>query len=119
MTPSPSRLFRNELPFVPLVAGLGLLVALLFAASILLGRAGLLLPDAGLFAAIHAELPAGSATYGGRLGAADKGNRDTAYRAIADHARCLTFCVADGAVVSPWHAEQRQMKEATAERKVS
>ena len=26
---------------------------------------------------------------------------------------------ADGAVVSPWHAEQRQMREATAERKVS
>ena len=55
---------------------------------------------AGLFAAIHAELPAGSAPYGGKLGAADVGNRDTAYRAIADHARCLAFCLADGAVVS-------------------
>lgn len=51
MNQSPSRLFQNELPFIPLLSGLGLLVALLFAASVLLGRAGLLLPDAGLFAA--------------------------------------------------------------------
>ncbi|KAH8048786.1 hypothetical protein JL721_11874 [Aureococcus anophagefferens] len=53
----------------------------------------------GLFAATLAELPEGSAPYGGLLGDDDKAQnyRDTAYRAIADHVRCLSFAIADGA----------------------
>ncbi|KAG5191133.1 alanyl-tRNA synthetase mitochondrial precursor [Tribonema minus] len=53
---------------------------------------------APLFDAIHAA--AGGAPYGGRLGAEDAGLRDTAYRVVADHARTLTFALADGAVPS-------------------
>merc|ERR1719482_1422270 len=53
----------------------------------------------GLFAATLAELPEGSAPYGGLLGDDDRAQnyRDTAYRAIADHVRCLSFAIADGA----------------------
>ena len=36
--------------------------------------------------------------YGGLVGSDDTTLRDTAYRAIADHARALTFALADGAV---------------------
>lgn len=37
--------------------------------------------------------------YSGRIGAADEGRIDTAYRVVADHIRTLSVCIADG--VSP------------------
>ncbi|EDM18733.1 alanyl-tRNA synthetase like (predicted) [Rattus norvegicus] len=37
--------------------------------------------------------------YSGRVGAADEGRIDTAYRVVADHIRTLSVCIADG--VSP------------------
>ena len=62
-----------------------------------------------IFAAIHAVT--GAPAYGGRLEAKAQGikgskdgeedsavMRDVAYRVIADHARCLTFALTDGAV---------------------
>mmetsp|Transcript_13037 Transcript_13037/g.39400 ORF Transcript_13037/g.39400 Transcript_13037/m.39400 type:complete len:943 (+) Transcript_13037:492-3320(+) len=38
--------------------------------------------------------------YGGLVGSRDVALRDTAYRAVADHLRCLSFAIADGAVPS-------------------
>ena len=38
--------------------------------------------------------------YGGRVGDEDTDQVDTAYRVIADHVRCLTFAITDGAVPS-------------------
>ncbi|CAM9311423.1 unnamed protein product [Chrysoparadoxa australica] len=53
-----------------------------------------------LFAAIHSLLPEGSLPYSGKVGADDIDLHDTAYRVLADHARTLTFAIADGAVPS-------------------
>ncbi|KAM8878174.1 alanine--tRNA ligase, mitochondrial isoform 2-T2 [Spinachia spinachia] len=54
--------------------------------------------DTDLFApllhAIHQRSKVGP--YGGRLGAADRGKVDTAYRVVADHVRTLSVCIADG-----------------------
>jgi alanyl-tRNA synthetase len=52
-----------------------------------------------LFAAIQKATGFGT-PYSGRLGSADTGNIDTAYRVIADHIRTLTFAITDGAVPS-------------------
>ncbi|KAF4013436.1 hypothetical protein G4228_004778 [Cervus hanglu yarkandensis] len=41
----------------------------------------------------------GAPPYSGRVGAADEGRTDTAYRVVADHIRTLSVCIADG--VSP------------------
>ncbi|XP_061052113.1 alanine--tRNA ligase, mitochondrial isoform X1 [Eubalaena glacialis] len=41
----------------------------------------------------------GAPPYSGRVGAADEGHTDTAYRVVADHIRTLSVCIADG--VSP------------------
>ena len=58
--------------------------------------------DTDVFAPIFVaiERATGAREYRGRLGEADEGNVDTAYRVIADHIRCLTFAITDGAVPS-------------------
>jgi alanyl-tRNA synthetase len=53
---------------------------------------------APLFVAI--ERATGARGYQGKLGAADVGNIDTAYRVIADHVRTLTIAITDGALPS-------------------
>lgn len=50
-----------------------------------------------LLSAIHQGC--GVPPYSGRVGAADEGRIDTAYRVVADHIRTLSVCIADG--VSP------------------
>ncbi|XP_057556460.1 alanine--tRNA ligase, mitochondrial isoform X2 [Hippopotamus amphibius kiboko] len=50
-----------------------------------------------LLSAIHQGC--GAPPYSGRVGAADEGHTDTAYRVVADHIRTLSICIADG--VSP------------------
>nr|XP_008539053.1 PREDICTED: alanine--tRNA ligase, mitochondrial [Equus przewalskii] len=50
-----------------------------------------------LLSAIHQGC--GAPPYLGRVGAADEGRTDTAYRVVADHIRTLSVCIADG--VSP------------------
>jgi alanyl-tRNA synthetase len=58
--------------------------------------------DTDVFAPIFAAIErlTGARPYMGRVGQADAGNIDTAYRVIADHIRTLTFAISDGAVPS-------------------
>lgn len=58
--------------------------------------------DTDLFAPIFdaIERHTGARPYMGRMGTADEGNVDLAYRVIADHIRTLSFALADGSVPS-------------------
>ncbi|KAM4749821.1 alanine--tRNA ligase, mitochondrial [Anableps anableps] len=47
-----------------------------------------------LLDAIHQR--SGAGPYGGRMGRADEGQVDRAYRVVADHVRTLAVCIADG-----------------------
>ena len=51
-----------------------------------------------LFTGIHGM--SSQEPYGGLVGSFDVDRRDTAYRAVADHIRCLSFAIADGAAPS-------------------
>nr|CEL78094.1 TPA: alanyl-tRNA synthetase, putative [Toxoplasma gondii VEG] len=56
--------------------------------------------DTDLFTALFdkiLELSPGLRPYGGKVGEEDKDMVDMAYRVLADHARCLTAAIADGA----------------------
>ncbi|GAB1605404.1 alanine--tRNA ligase, cytoplasmic-like [Argonauta hians] len=52
----------------------------------------------GIFHRIHTE--SGTAPYGGKVGLADVGGRDEAYRIIADHIRMSTIAIGDGLLPS-------------------
>ncbi|GMH85559.1 hypothetical protein TrST_g13055 [Triparma strigata] len=58
--------------------------------------------DIDVFQPLFSKIDSMSASgpYGGLVGEDDVTLRDTAYRAIADHARALSFAIADGAVPS-------------------
>ena len=74
--------------------------------SVLQGRMSNYATDlfAPLFTAIREAAggeKGGPPAYGDKVGAADKGGLDMAYRVVADHARTLSFAIADGARPGP------------------